>query len=189
MAGAAAILERTGNENDVTLRAVAREIGISAQSIDRHFANPAQIVDAVVADQLNTLAEQLNTAAASSTDPAENLHAAARAYLAFGRAHPNRYRVLFEQRFLPNWEQQGLAITATAPLMASTFTTLTDLLQACIDTGRSTATDANTAVVAIWLTLHGMIALPAAITTIAWPNLDTILHTTITTHAGLTTRH
>ena len=115
MAGAAAILERTGNENDVTLRAVAREIGISAQSIDRHFANPAQIVDAVVADQLNTLAEQLNTAAASSTDPAENLHAAARAYLAFGRAHPNRYRVLFEQRFLPNWEQQGLAMTATAP--------------------------------------------------------------------------
>ncbi len=58
MAGAAAILERTGNENDVTLRAVAREIGISARSIDRHFASPAEIVDAVVADQLAALARR-----------------------------------------------------------------------------------------------------------------------------------
>lgn len=173
MAGAAAILERTGNENTVTLRAVAREIGIAAPSIARHFASPTDIVDAVVA------------AAATSTDPAEGLLAAARAYVDFGRAHPNRYRVLFERRYLPDWEQQGVAMTATAPL-AATFTTITGLVQACIDTGRSTATDANTAVVAIWFTLHGMIALPAAITSFAWPDLDAILHSTVATHANLT---
>lgn len=188
MAGAAAILERTGNEHDVTLRAVAREIGISAPSIDRHFANPAEIIDAVVAAELTVLTDTLNTAAASSTDPAEGFLAATRAYVAFGRARPNRYRVIFERRFLPDWEQQGLAMTATAPLMAATFTAMVDLVQACIDTGRSTVADANTAVVAIWFALHGMIALPAAITSFPWPDLDGILQATVTTHAGLTTR-
>ena len=50
LAGATELLERTGSEEAVTLRAVARQIGISAPSIYPHFPDRDAIVDAIVDD-------------------------------------------------------------------------------------------------------------------------------------------
>jgi AcrR family transcriptional regulator len=47
--GALALIERTGSAEAVTLRAVAREVGIAAPSIYPHFADREAIVTAVVA--------------------------------------------------------------------------------------------------------------------------------------------
>ncbi len=48
--GAAAVLEETGSEDAVTLRAVARRVGIAAPSIYGHFDDRDQILLAVIAD-------------------------------------------------------------------------------------------------------------------------------------------
>ena len=50
VAGAAAVLEETGSEDAVTLRAVARRVGIAAPSIYGHFDDRDQILLAVIAD-------------------------------------------------------------------------------------------------------------------------------------------
>lgn len=59
IAAAAKILERTGSEDAVTLRAVAREVGSAAPSIDAHFAHRTEIIDAVVAKEAALLHQLL----------------------------------------------------------------------------------------------------------------------------------
>lgn len=186
LAGATTILEHTGDEHAVTLRAIARHIGITAPSITAHFPDPAAIIDAVVAEQLSALAERLHSAAHSAADPVDALHAAWAAYLDFGRTNPAHYRVIFERRFLPVWDDQQRPMIETAPLFDATVEMMIGLLQTCIDTAHSTSTDAFADSVAVWYYTHGLVALPAAITSFAWPDAHAHLATGITNLAHLT---
>ena len=185
IAGATAILERTGSEESVTLRAIAREIGITAPSISDHFVDRAAIIDAVVAEQLAALAARLSAAAESATDPVERLLGAWRAYVEFGRSHPTRYRIIFERRFLPLWDEEERPMVETVPLFAGTVEMMIGLLQSCIDSGHSTSTDALADSVAIWYFVHGLVALPTTITSFPWPEFDGHLTAGITDLAHL----
>ncbi len=184
--GAAALLERTGTEESITMRAVAREIGIAAPSMAPHFADRAEIIDAVVAQELTDLHTTLSAAIASRADPVEQLLAGARAYLAYGQAKPNRYRVIFERRFLHVWDDEHRVMSRTAPLMAEIFNLVVRTYQGCIDSGQSTSTDAFSDAVRVWLAMHGLVALPAAITSFPWPDTDQLLVSCITRLAQLT---
>jgi AcrR family transcriptional regulator len=168
------------------LRAIAREIGITAPSIADHFPDRAAIIDAVVADQLGTLATHLTAAAEATTDPVARLLGAWRAYLDFGRTHPTRYRVIFERRFLPLWDDQQRPMVETVPLFAGTVEMMIGLLQTCIDSGHSTSADAFTDSVAIWYFVHGLVALPTTITSFPWPDPHSHLDVGIANLAHLT---
>jgi AcrR family transcriptional regulator len=185
LAGASTILERTGSEEAITLRAIAREIGIAAPSISPHFADRAAIIDAVVADHLTDLAAQLSTAA-SIEDPIDALFAAWDQYLHFGRRHPSQYRVIFERRFLPLWDDEQRPMADTGPLFEGTVDMMVGLLQTCIDAGLSTSTNALKDSVSIWYFAHGIVALPIAITSFPWPQPDSHLAEGITVLAHLT---
>jgi AcrR family transcriptional regulator len=177
VAGATAILERTGAEDAITLRAIAREIGITAPSISDHFADRAAIIDAVVAEELATLSAQLVAAAQVASEPVAALLDAWRAYVEFGRSHPTQYRVIFERRFLALWDDEQRPMVETLPLFTGTVEMMIGLLQTCIAAGLSTSTDATTDSVAIWYFVHGMVALPSTITSFAWP--DHAAHLTV----------
>ncbi|MGU3497446.1 TetR/AcrR family transcriptional regulator [Mycobacterium sp. C31M] len=97
LAGAQRILERTGNEDDVTLRAVAREVGISAPSIYAHFADGQAIVDALVQQTFAELTELLEKAR-DEAPTEDRLFAVCLAYIRFGLDQPERYLTLFERR-------------------------------------------------------------------------------------------
>src|SRR3954462_12715273 len=98
VAAAAALLEETGTEQAVTLRAVARRVGIAAPSIYAHFADRQAILLAVVQGAFAELAEalratQTGTDAPPEDDPVAQLRAACTAYLDFAATRPQRYRV------------------------------------------------------------------------------------------------
>jgi len=70
--GALALIERSGSDEAVTLRAVAREVGISAPSIYAHFADREAIVMAVVMRVFGELAGAIEQGTASAgPDPAQ----------------------------------------------------------------------------------------------------------------------
>ena len=173
----------------MTLRAVAREIGIAAPSIAPHFADPTAIIDAVVARELRSLHAALADAAATQTDPVERVLACDRAYVAHGREKPNRYRIVFERRFLEVWAAEDKVMEQTAPLGVETFDLIVRTLQACIDAGRSASTDAFADAVAAWLALHGLVALPQAITSFPWPDTDDLIVTCVSRLTRLTSEH
>src|SRR6201994_41011 len=97
--GALAIIERTGSDDSVTLRAVAREVGIAAPSIYAHFADREAIIMAAVVGVFDELADSVEKAETSAgTNPVDRLLAGCQAYLDYGLAHPARYRLLFFPR-------------------------------------------------------------------------------------------
>jgi AcrR family transcriptional regulator len=179
VSGALSIIEREGTDDAVTLRAVAREVGIAAPSIYAHFPDRAAIMLAVVARVFDELTEAIAKAHLStSDDPVERLVAGCEAYVAFGLRNQSRYRVLFSERRLEgieSWRDYCEPVVLGpngAPVFelgTESFALLVDTLSECIAAGRSASTDAMTDSTAIWVALHGTVSLKSSAPGFPWP--------------------
>lgn len=168
VAAAATLIARTGSDQAVTLRSVAREVGISAPSIYGHFSDRDAIVEAVVSESLEQLHLAVADAVSAHPDPVEGLYAGCSAYVEFGISEPARYRVLFgwsrPKGQSPQSDTRGLAA----------FNTLVTNLDACVAAGRSASTDTFVDAVSIWTSLHGQVMLRADLLEFPWPSTDTV---------------
>src|ERR1700759_5833745 len=97
--GALALVERTGSDEAVTLRAVAREVGIAAPSIYAHYADREAIIMAAVVQVFDELAAAIEKAETTvSADPVQRLLAGCQAYLEYGLGRPGRCALWFSPR-------------------------------------------------------------------------------------------
>ena len=182
VSGALSIIEREGTDEAVTLRAVAREVGIAAPSIYAHFSDRGAIMLAVVARVFGELTQAISQArAAAGVDPVECLVAGCEAYVAFGLRRPARYRVLFsEPRPATNdsWKDYCKPVEFApngAPVLefgAESFALLVDALASCVAAGRSASIDAMADSTAIWVALHGTVCLQSSAPGFPWPEPD-----------------
>jgi AcrR family transcriptional regulator len=186
IAGATAVLERTGSEDAVSLRAIAREIGIAAPSISRHFSDLTEIIDEVVAEELTGLYQAIVAVAGQSEEPLERLLRMSHSYVNYARTHPAGYRVLIGRRYLDDWEDRNLTMERTAPIMAAAIALFSDAIQACVDAGDSESTNVPFDTFITWFSLHGIIAVPAAITSLEWPDDELLIEAAVSRSARLT---
>lgn len=93
----AAALTSLERGEDVGLRAVARDAGVSAMAPYRHFRDKAALLAAVAQHGFDDLRALLLIADAQA-DPCAALVAQGEAYLAFARAHPALFRLMFAGR-------------------------------------------------------------------------------------------
>jgi AcrR family transcriptional regulator len=176
--GALAIIEREGTDEAVTLRAVAREIGIAAPSIYAHFADRDAIVLAVVARVFDELTEAITQAVvAAGDDPVERLVSGCEAYVAFGLGRASRYRVLFsEERLGTKAYCKPVALGPDGrPVLefgAESFALLVDALAACVASGQSASSDVVADSTAVWVAMHGTVSLQVALPGFPWPDPD-----------------
>jgi AcrR family transcriptional regulator len=176
---AARLLESSGDAQVLTLAAVAREAGIAAPSIYRHFADRNELVEAVVADRFGRLDEALMGAMAGTSDPAEALRACCGAYCRFGLDHPGHYQVLFSA---------SLGLDPARPgdrPGERVFGRLVTAVQDCIDGGAARQGDANVIAVNIWVALHGIVSLRTSRPNHPWPPVDTLIGAALSGQAGL----
>lgn len=172
LAGATALLERTGNEEAVTLRAVAREVGISAPSIYSHFPDGREaiveaVVDGAFADFNTAIQDASHAAIAAGAGPRERVRAGCAAYLRFAAERPNRYKLLFERQHRIGGDVPDVEIAG--------FDLLVRSIQDCVAAGISASTDPARDATAIWLALHGYATLPARLPMFPWPDADALL--------------
>lgn len=165
MAAAAALLERTGSVEAVTLRAVAREAGVTAPAVYGHFADLDALMDAVIEEGFADLRAAIARAVADVGDPVARLLAGCRAYVAAGLAAPGRYRAMFGRRRLPGGQRA--------------FDVLVDAIAACAGAGRSASRDPRGEATLVWTALHGMVTLRAAAPDLPWPDLDAQLQAVV----------
>ena len=93
----AALLARMGSDEALSLRAVAREVGVSAPSVYLHFPDKEALLLAVAAELFSEVERALDAAAAEAgDDPVATVVARARAYVEWGLEHPGQYKVLYE---------------------------------------------------------------------------------------------
>ncbi len=178
VSGAIALIERTGSDEAVTLRAVAREVGIAAPSIYAHFPDRDAVLMAVVVRIFDELTEAIEQGLDSAgEDPVDRLVAGCEGYVAFGMEHPARYGVLFSER-------QGVAADYCKPVPlgpdgqpvlefgAESFALLVGAIGDCVKAGVSMSTDVVADSTAVWVALHGTVSLRTALPRFPWPDPD-----------------
>lgn len=185
LTAAAELLDEAGNEQAVTLRAVARRIGIAAPSIYAHFADRQAILLAVVQEAFAELAQALGattrTGAAPTSGGADGadgpdgaearLRAACAAYLHFAATRPQRYRVMFGGVWNAVDAVDSAAVSAAevTALGQAALAVLVTALDDCVAAGRSTSTDTVADAIALWLGLHGLAHQRAVLRAFPWP--------------------
>jgi AcrR family transcriptional regulator len=174
LAGATQILEETGSEEAVTLRAVARRVGISAPSIYSHFPDRESIVDAIIDGAFSDFNAAISEASEGADGPLARLRAGCAAYLRFAAERPNRYRLLFERRDLI-----GPGGQPVPEVRKESFELLIGSLRDCVAAGVSASTDPQLDATAIWVALHGFATLHSVMPGFPWPHTDVLLDTVL----------
>ncbi|WP_024513404.1 TetR/AcrR family transcriptional regulator [Bradyrhizobium sp. ARR65] len=88
------VLERDGLAG-LTLRAVAREAGVSHAAPTHHFGDLTGLVSELAAIGFRQFNAAMAAASAVDTVPAERSMARAKAYVAYAQAHPGMYGLMF----------------------------------------------------------------------------------------------
>jgi len=152
---ASTLLDETGDESAVTLRAIARTAGIAAPSIYTHFPDREAVLD-----------------------PVERLYAGCRAYLAFAAERPERYQLIFHQ-FKAKSRQREIDPEARAQGMIA-LGLLVQGVAECAQAGRSASTDPFADAVSVWAALHGLATLLANIPQdFPWPDTEDMLNAVV----------
>jgi len=181
LAGATELLEETGSEDAVTLRAIARQVGISAPSIYAHFPDREAIVDAIVDSAFRDFNTAIYSAIEAVTDPLARLRAGCAAYLRFAAERPNRYKLLFDRHHLISSPEQPVPSIRT-----ESFDWLVQSVQACAEAGLTPSKDPYLDSTAIWAALHGYATLHARLDAFPWPAEDAMLARIVCGLAGIT---
>jgi AcrR family transcriptional regulator len=176
VSAALALIERTGATESVTLRAVAREVGIAAPSIYAHFPDRDAVVMAVVVRIFDELTEAIEQGIQSAgPDPAGRLVRGCQAYVAYGLAHPARYGVLFSGRRMAAADYcKPVPIGPDGrPVLefgAESFALLVKSIEDCVTAGASASTDVVADATAVWVAMHGTVTLRTALPGFPWPD-------------------
>jgi AcrR family transcriptional regulator len=93
------LLERDGLQG-LTLRAVAREAGVSHAAPTHHFGDLAGLVSELAAIGFRNFNAAMIAAGATGSTPLESALARARAYLAYAHERPGMYRLMFRTEWL-----------------------------------------------------------------------------------------
>jgi AcrR family transcriptional regulator len=88
------VLERDGLSG-LTLRAVAREAGVSHAAPTHHFRDLTGLVSELAAIGFRQFNAAMAAASAAGTSPVEKAMAPAKAYVAYAQAHPGMYGLMF----------------------------------------------------------------------------------------------
>ena len=168
---AQALLIETADTSAVSIRAIADRVGVTPPSIYRHFADKDTLMMAVCGQVFAQLDEAMEKAAAGATDPFDELCRKGHAYVAFGMAHPEHYRLVFmikhtltKPRTLDPAELPG----------TEAFQHLQDTIHRAFEvrTPGVEVPDEFAATCAMWTAVHGITSLRISLPDFPWPPLD-----------------
>lgn len=154
-----ALLEELDDPWQLSLRAVARKVGIATTSIYLHFESLESLLVAVKATLWERFGERMGAAATSvGTTPRDRVIGLGRAYLALAEEHPAAFRMLFSTPWHldRNFSDEGQ------------FALLTD----AVGDVASSPEDALLRAVQLWCGIHGLVVLRQTMTRFPWPEVD-----------------
>ena len=137
----------------LTLRAIAREAGITGPSIYDHFPDVKSIRNEVIRSCYEDLVARIHQAQQGVADPVGRLEATCLSYTSYGADFPHRYALLFRA------ERDQDEKLAVGQIGAAALQTLVDGIASCREAGRSTSSDPYDDALAVWTAIHGLTTL------------------------------
>jgi len=158
------LLAERGDEEAVSVRAVAQRVGVSTPSIYLHFPDKAALIAAVCDDVFSTLDMEMEKAAADAPNPFLGLRARGLAYARFALENPEHYRIV-----MMGHPHEGKEFFSGDDLISSaTFAHLVAAVVECREAGVFSDAFPDTQVaLGLWAATHGVVSL-----NIAKPHLD-----------------
>ena len=152
-----AAIELIGREgaDALTLRAAARAAGVSQAAPYRHFADKRELLAAVAEEGFRMMAADMRAGSAAYPDDAiARFRACGLAYLAFARAHPAHFRVMFGRHVAHRAAYPGLKAAAS-----ESFAELEARIADGQKAGFIVEGEVRPLAIATWSTMHGFSSL------------------------------
>jgi AcrR family transcriptional regulator len=131
------------------LREVAREVGVSAGAVYRHFDSKQVLLRALAAEGVARLAEAQGSARAAAGHGLKGFNAVGQAYVRFALANPALYRLMFATA--PRIDQLGSAPAEVSLPMQQLRGNIAELFD-----GRMDEAQQRVFVLRAWATVHGL---------------------------------
>jgi AcrR family transcriptional regulator len=152
LAEALKLIEQRG-ASELSLRELARRLGVSSAAPYHHFANRTELLWALAMRGFERLEASMRAELESAGDvPTERLRAIGRGYLRFALAHPSQFRLMFQAGHgrvpPPEHREDGRA-----------FGLLREVVICCLEHAGRAGEDPMPSVVAMWGGVHGIAAL------------------------------
>ncbi|MBR7832903.1 TetR/AcrR family transcriptional regulator [Actinospica durhamensis] len=193
---AARLLATLDHPETITLRQVAREVGVAPASIYGHFPDLGALIEHVLRLRYAELAELMDQAASRAADPLGDLVARCAAYVHWGVEQPGSYRTLIGSR-MPADLVPHTAHGAGAQLLESVIASLAAVTEgeaegeAEADADIHGASDQAAAQqrrwqagLMLWTAMHGLVSLYNDHGNLPWPPLDDLLADLLALHTA-----
>lgn len=140
---------KTQSPAELSLRALAKSVGVSANALYRHFADKDAWLDAMAAEGFRRFAQTQRAAVTQDTDASMRLMAAGRDYIHFAMNEPALFKLMFERITRQNCDGDMLAASMDA--LSVLLDCTADLVQAPVHDERTRVMAA-----AAWGMVHGL---------------------------------
>jgi AcrR family transcriptional regulator len=147
LAAAERIIESAGVDG-LSLRAIARDAGVSQAAPTHHFDNLTGLLSELAARGFERFSARLEAGAAGADDPGKRVSEMCRAYVGFARDSPGLFELMFRSALL-DWSRPALAAAG-----ARAFTVL--LEHGAGSTPDLPQTDRVSAAMTTWSLVHGL---------------------------------
>lgn len=174
---AARLLATLEQPESLTLRQVAREVGVAPASIYSHFPDLGTLLNHVLELRYAEIVELMH-AADSAPTPLARLVQRCATYIRWGIEHPGEYRTLFGGR---------LPTSVSAPSHrggVELLESMTVALTAVNDPQQESSADQHwRGGLLLWTSMHGLIDSYTEHKNISWPPIDDLVVGIVATHA------
>ena len=157
------LLDELADDQALSMRAVAREVGIAATSVYIHFTDRDALVLAALEHCHTDLQRAADDAESRAADPVAALRARARLLGAWSREHQGLYKVLHESTLNRRTDmsfKEEMAQRTTAAI------------RRCMDAGLAPQADAETVSLDLRTAVHGAVSLRVNQPDLPWPPLE-----------------
>jgi AcrR family transcriptional regulator len=172
LAAAERIFVEHGYEG-ATIRKIADEVGLSSTALYMHFSDKQEILHEICRQSFETLMALNRTVLDSPGEPEVRMRRMMEAYVAFGFAHPNAYRLVYLTRPL---EARDGAESVAQQLGADLFRSFEILVEDVERAGRLRG-EVRASTQALWAGGHGVVSLMITKPYFGWVERETLVKT------------
>jgi AcrR family transcriptional regulator len=181
LAAAARLIAACGDSRDLTLRRLAREVGIAVTSVYLHFPDLETLKAALVVEGHERQTALRDAALDGLDEPVARLLAGCRVYCRFAVEHPGHYKLMYGPELPPE-----LAFDASTSPGRLALQGLADRIARCPRTTRDE--DPLVTATCVWIALHGIASLRIDRPSFPWPPLDPMVESMVARITGVERR-
>jgi len=166
------LLSATGDMSAVSIRAVAKRVGVTPPSIYLHFPDKQALLDAACEPIFAELERHLDEACAGVSDPIEQLRRIGIAYVRFALDNREPFRIVF----MTECDLEGSGSMTRADL--ETQTAFRRVIRAVVEAqeaGILGPADPSLAAMRLWIAAHGAATLLISKPYFPWPPVEQLI--------------